>query len=113
MCTVNLYLRTLFQLICFTLHAVADQFSFNEQYAERHQVAVTERELIRIEEGCVKSLWCSPPFPPPYWAWELPPAFRKHVVVSIYVYIFMYHFHTSDQRVKPVHISYIALVLEC
>ena len=25
----------------------------------------------------------------------------------------MYHFHTSDQRVKPVHISYIALVLEC
>ena len=31
----------------------------------------------------------------------------------IYIYIYMYHFHTSDQRVKPVHISYIALVLEC
>jgi len=29
------------------------------------------------------------------------------------IYIHMYHFHTSDQRVKPVHISYIALVLEC
>ena len=26
----------------------------------------------------------------------------------------IYHFHISDQRVKPVHISYIAsLVLEC
>ena len=24
----------------------------------------------------------------------------------------MYQFHTSDQRVKPVHISYIVLVLE-
>ena len=28
-------------------------------------------------------------------------------------YSCIYHFHTSDQRVKPVHISYIALVLEC
>ena len=25
----------------------------------------------------------------------------------------MNHFHTSDQRVQPVHISHIALVLEC
>ena len=33
--------------------------------------------------------------------------------IYIYIYMYMYHFHTSDQRVKPVHISYIALVLEC
>ena len=32
---------------------------------------------------------------------------------NISKYITIYHFHTSDQRVKPVHISYIALVLEC
>ena len=25
----------------------------------------------------------------------------------------MYHFHTSDQRVQPLHISHIELVLEC
>jgi len=28
-------------------------------------------------------------------------------------YFIMYHFHTSDQRIQPVHISHFALVLEC
>ncbi|XP_065889561.1 two pore channel protein 1-like isoform X2 [Dysidea avara] len=62
---------------------VSDQYNINERYAERHQVPVSERELKRIEKGQVKSLWFSPPFPPPYWPWELPPAFRKRVTRDI------------------------------
>jgi len=61
---------------------VADQYNAVERYAERHKVPVTERELIRVEKGQVKSLWFCSSYPIPYWPWELPPAFRKRVTVS-------------------------------
>jgi len=44
---------------------------------------------------------------------KMNPKMLRFYAVLVKEYAYMYHFHTSDQRVKPVHISYIALVLEC
>ena len=35
------------------------------------------------------------------------------IPLNLVIYRYMYHFHTSDQRIQPVHISHIALVPEC
>ena len=32
---------------------------------------------------------------------------KVHITLYVCIYVYMYHFHTSDQRVKPVHILYL------
>jgi len=64
---------------------------------------------------CVKlhHIWEPEPHAVVYHLYTTVWRFDLYLKCGIYIYIYMYHFHISDQRVKPVHISYIALVLEC